>query len=219
MATTLLQFRDSLRNLLSDKTQWRDTLLTTWIQDAIRDYSASLPRLLRSTINCLAGQTAYSLSSFTILQVRAVEYPSGQTPRRLLAPLKRSHAGFAGGPYYELQADHLALYIGESPASGEDILLEYDSLHAIPSSDSTELTVPAQHFELLRLYVIWKATIQLETDENVSVDRKRDVMNALGLNSYRAERAYRSRLRDILAGLAPGGVAGSWKMDKKDRIY
>jgi hypothetical protein len=145
MTTTLGQFRESLRSLLTDKTQWRDTLLNMWIQDGIRDYSHHLPRLASASITCAAGQQSYSLTAYTILQARAVEYPSSQTPRRLLSHLGREHPAFAGGPYYDLKADHSFLYLGESPALGEFILLEYDTLHAVPAIDSAELSVPVQH--------------------------------------------------------------------------
>ena len=214
--TTLAEFRASLRNLLTDKTQWREALLTNWVQDAIRDYSMNFPRLVRSTIAAATGTRTYALSEYLIITIRAVEYPTGQTPRRLLAPLSRAHPGFDGSASYDLSADNLFLYMGESPTSGESILIEYDSLHAIPASDAVELTIPAQHTELLRLYVIWKACVSLEMDENVSVDRKREMMNALGLNAYRAERAYRSRLKEALRTATHSGVAGQWKMDKYD---
>ena len=215
--TTLVEFRLSLRNLLTDKTQWRDALLTNWIQDAVRDYSLNFPRLVRSTIAAVTGTSAYSLSAYTMLTVRAVEYPAGESPRRLLAPRSRADPGFTGSASYDLSADFATLYLGETPATGESILVEYDSVHAVPTSDAAELTIPPQHSELLRLYVIWKACVSLEMDENVSVDRQREMMNALGLNAYRAERAYRSRLKEALRTATHSGIAGQWRMDKYDR--
>jgi hypothetical protein len=217
--TTRAEFRASLRNVLTDKTQWRDTLLNTWIEDAISDYSHNFPRLQISQISCVSGQKSYSLSSYTIFAIHAVEYPTGQTPRRLLDPKSRSLSDFSGNPYYDTKSDFSTLYIGESPNLGETISIEYSTIHAIPSSDATVLSIPGQHFELARLYIIWKAMVQLELDENVSVDRKRDMMNALGLNALRAERAYRNRLQDLLVTYAQSGIAGVWKQDKRDRIY
>lgn len=217
--TTRAEFRASLRNVLTDKTQWRDTLLNNWIEDGIRDYSHNLPRLMISQIACATATKSYSLASYTILAMRAVEYPSGETPRRLLDPLKRSHTAFDGNLYYDVKSDFSTLYIGESPTLGETISIEYSSIHAIPSTDATTLTIPGNHFELLRLYVIWKAITQLELDENVSVDRRREMMNALGLNAFRAERAYRTRLERIVGSTAEGGIAGAWKQDRRDSIY
>jgi hypothetical protein len=217
--TTRAELRESLRNLLADKTQWRDTLINGWINDAIRDYSHSLPRLATSTISMSTGTQSYNVASYNIQAVRAVEYPAGETPRRLLARLSRAQQAFDGGPYYDIKADNSILYIGEAPAAGESLLIEYDTLHTVPASDAAVLTVPDRHIELLRLFVVWKAILQLEMDENVSVNRRRDMLNALGLNAFRAERAYRSRLRDVLGSLALGEFAGPWQMDQHDRVY
>jgi hypothetical protein len=217
--TTRAELRDSLRNLLSDRTQWRDSLLNGWINDAIRDYSHNLPRLAVVTLAMTAGTQSYSIASYNVQTVRLVEYPTGETPRRLLTRLPRDDASFDGGAYYDLKSDNSIIYMGESPALGDSMLVEFDTLHTIPTSDSTLLTVPDRHLELLRLYVVWKAASQLALDENVSVDRRRDLVNALGLNVLRAERAYRSRMREVLASMALGSVTGPWQMDRKDRIY
>jgi hypothetical protein len=119
-----------------------------------------------------------------------------------------------GGPYYDIRSDYSVIYLGESPAVGESFILEYATVHAIPSTDATVLTIPANHLELLRLYIVWKAVTQLEMDENVSVDRKREMMSALGLNAFRAERAYKGRMREIVLTYTHG-IAGQWRMDKR----
>lgn len=217
--TTRAELRESLRNLLSDRTQWRDSLLNGWINDAIRDYSHNLPRLASATLPMVSGQTSYSIAVYSIQAVRAVEYPAGQSPRRLLRRLSRADPRFDGGAYYDLKADHSILYIGERPTTSESLLLEYDTPHTIPSSDAAALTVPDRHLELLRLFVVWKAAAQLELDESVSVDRRREMLEALGTTASRLEQAYRQRMSEVLASMALGDWSERWQMPHGDRIY
>jgi len=217
--TTRGDFRESLRNVLSDKSQWRDTLVNEWINDAIRDYSRHLPRLAASTIPMVAGTKNYDLSTYEALAIREVEYPISQTPRRLLTYLPRENYGFDGGQYYDLKNDLTVLYMGETPSAGEYLYIEYDKLHTIPSTDGVSLTVPDGHLEALRLFVVWKALTQLAMDENVSVDRDRADAGSLGLNAYRAERAYRSHVREMLANVARSEFTGPWRADKFDQVY
>jgi hypothetical protein len=94
--TTLSDIRASLRNLLTDKTQWRDSLLNSWVQDAVRDYSLYFPLLVQTTIDCVAAQKTYDLSSYTLYAMRSVEYPTGEMPRRRSTLSVRMHCLTAG---------------------------------------------------------------------------------------------------------------------------
>jgi hypothetical protein len=110
--------------------------------------------------------------------------------------------------------------IGEDPAAGEKIGLTYTAEHAIPSADSTVLTVPDHHLEALKLFILWQATKELELKEAKEPDKTTLLLNLLGLNAFRAERSYRTKIQDLQqASAAPGGYAGPWVVDQYDRVY
>jgi hypothetical protein len=41
----------------------------------------------------------------------------------------------------------------------------------------------------------------------------------VGLNSGRAERIYRAKIRDYQGQEAAGGYVAGWRMDDRDRVY
>lgn len=218
--TTRAAFRSNLREVLSDESTWPDSTLNAWINDAIRDFSNYFPRQLTAEISCTANTKVYSLAAYTgLLSLILVEYPKGETPPRYL--LRRPESGaFYELPVYDLRGDPpSSLVLGESPATGEKIDIYYSATHPAISADTTALTISDQQLDALRLYCIWQAVREMELGEAQDPDRTTTILNALGLNGFRAERAYRTKIADYQAAAAPGGYAGPWVMDKHDRIY
>ena len=219
--TTRAQFRAVLRETMSVRSHWPDTLLNIWIGDAIRDYSNYFSRQLEAILDCVAGQREYSLVTLLGIQgVLMVEYPVGEDPPRYLARRPET-GGFAGLPVYDLRGEppH-ALVIGEEPDADDDIGLVYTADHAVPANDTDALTMPDRHLEALKLFVIWQAVRELELNEATDPDTTNMLLSMLGLNSVRAERMYRSRLDDFRQKVAaPGGYAGPWVSDANDKVY
>ena len=219
--TTRAEFRSVLRETLTDRAIWPDTLLNIWINNAIQDYSNYFPRRAETTLACVAAQRVYSLTALSGIQgILAVEYPKDESPPRYLA--RRPETGsFLDLPVYDVRGDPpLSLVIGESPAAAEEIWVAYACDHTTPSTDSTALTVPDKHLEALKLFVIWQAVRELELTEAADRAGTEMLLSLLGLNSVRAERLYRNRIDDYAKkAAAPGGYAGPWVADDHDRIY
>lgn len=218
--TTRAQLRAIIREVLTNDETWVDSTLNAWIADAFRDYSIYFPRHVEATIDCVDDQIEYSLSSYTgILDILRVEYPDGEDPPRYLA-YRPETGNFDGLPVYDVRGDPPAtLVIGEKPDTGEDIILTYSATHVAPSDDATALTVPDEHFEAIRLFVQWVAIRELEMNEARDPDTTSLLLSMLGLNSGRAERLYRTKIREYSERHGKSGYAGPWQMDGSDRIY
>lgn len=227
--TTRAQLRTSVRSVLADVFQFRDTQLNQWIEDAIRDYSTRLPFVDVGGLSVIDGVRFYCLTTSVnegLVDVLQVEYPTGRTPRRFLTRLSEHSLAFYGGPYYDINAqnytqsgEHLELKwlaLGETPTTGQGIWLEYTRPHRIPTSDATVLSVPDAHLEVLRTYILWRAALALEVDESVSVTRNEAVIQRLGLSAARLEQTYRQRL-DAISKV--GSLQAEWRLDRWDRIY
>jgi hypothetical protein len=220
--TTRSELRKYIREVLYDNIQWPESSLNNWINDAIRDFSNYFSRAVATDINCVADQYIYSFSSYDGLrEVLGVEYPKGENPPRWLSRLSEKSPNFRDGPYYDLVggAPPGAMELGEAPKTGEQITLDYLADHTIPSTDMSSITVEERHWQALYLFVQWQAIRELEMDEARQPDDSNIVLSMLGLNSGRAERLYRSKLREYKSTEADGGAAGPWVMDSNDRIY
>ncbi len=229
---TLATFRATIRTILKDKTVWRDTMINSWINDAVRDYSNYFPMEAYYKIDCSANVREYELSTASeVVGVISVEYPDGQTPPRYLQRLAETHPSFWDGPYYDIRqpnrnmvsigssAIYPYLVIGEKPAAADDIIFRFLRPHLLPEADADYFTIPDEHFEAIRLFVYWKALASIALDQDIDAGRKSNIMTALGGTTKDAEYAYHYKLR-AFSGPAPlTGIAGPWHMDKDDRIY
>lgn len=231
MATTLGQFRSGLRTVLADPAQWRDSLLLQWTQEALEDFSQALPFRDVAAIAADAGVRQYLLNDLTqerLQDILAVEFPAGLSPRRFLVRREERHPAFLGGPYYDLNkqnwtisSEHCELFflvLGEEPLPGETIWFEYTRSYTPPAADDDLIPIPDGRLGVLRLYVFWKAAQTLELDESISLQRKTDMLQALGGSAARAAVAYRQRLGELVEGV-PGSLTAQWVMDGKDRVY
>ena len=215
------ELRSYIRQILIDQSTWPATRLNSWISDAIRDYSIYFPLRVEATIDCLADTREYSLTSYTgIMGLTLVEYPKGEDPPRYLTRRPRSGASFLDLPVYDILGDPpQKLIIGEEPEATEDIFIVYMAMHTIPTADDDTLTMPDYHFEGIKLFVQWQAVKALEMDEAQDPNTTSILLSMLGLNSGRAERLYRTKIREYIAKTSPGGYAGPWSSDEYDRVY
>ncbi len=216
--TMLRELRSYVRNLLYDESEWSDSLLNTWINDAIRDYSNYFPRRFSEDIACVTDQLEYSVSNYEIIGVLLVEYPKGEDPPRYL--VRRPLTGlFIDMPVYDLIGDPPQLIkIGETPTTGETIVLDYQAKHTEVVNDTDTLTLPDFHFECIKLFTQWMAIKRLEIDE-AKDPTGTTLLTMFGINSVRAERLYRIKIDEYTEKSAAGGYAGPWVMDGFDRVY
>ena len=194
--------RDSiLRERLASVSDWPDATLNQWINDAIAEYSVHFPRYLTGTINCVADQVEYSLSSLTNPQrILCVEYPDGGDPMTFLARRAVNDTrGFWGKDYYDVWgADSPStLVIGQKPSLGEDIVVHYLGDHDYPSTDNDVLTVPDRHLEGLALFVWMCAARELLAAEAADPQTTTLLLAQFDVLVYRAGREFREWLRRV----------------------
>jgi hypothetical protein len=220
---TRLDLRNTIRTVLTNNLVFPDDLLNQLIGDAIRDYSLFFPRESFGQIECVNDKReygfAYFASSAQVMSIVSVEYPRGLTPKEFLYRLPRRSALFLDGPYYDVDAAEATLFLGKETKAGEYVGVVYNTSHATPLVDGSTLSVPDMHVEVLKLYVVWQACERLEMNNAMTTDGATNLLNMLGLNGYRAERAYRNRLKELRESASKGGYGSNWVMDKWDGGY
>ena len=108
--------------------------------------------------------------------------------------------------------------LGQTPSSGEEITLEYDAVHAWLDDDGDTCTIIDEYLESILLYLHWTTFQELASAESADPDPESSALSVLELNAYRAERAYRTTLKDYQRMSARSATA-TWPMDKWDRTY
>jgi hypothetical protein len=225
--TTLGELRATLREILPDATVWPDATVNAWIQEAIRDFSGYFPLELSGLLAITANVRVYLLTDIyeegnyakDVVGVVQVEYPYGEDPPRFLIR-KQESAGIVGEPVFDVRGNppsHLVL--GEKPAGNGLARVVYTCGHVVPVDDSDVITVPSNRLEAVIEFARWQAVREAEMNETMDPDTKNLVLSMIGLNSGRAERIYRAKIRDYQGQEAPGGYVAGWRMDGKDRIY
>ncbi len=165
--TTLSELRSALRVLLNDNAAegylWGDAALNLHLNDAIRDYSRSLPRQQETTVTTVAGQREYDLPA-DCLAVTRVEIV-GDGGRSLLLPDPGGETGSpAGSGSYEAFDGRLLL--SPAPAeSGLPLSLRYLAPHAGLVDDGDLSTVPAADEDLLLAFACARALQGLAAEE------------------------------------------------------
>jgi hypothetical protein len=219
--TTLGELRATLREILPDATVWPDSSVNAWIQEAIRDFSGYFPRETSGLLSLEADERVYALSGLAdgIFAVIQVEYPYGGDPPRFLARMQES-AGIVGKAAFDVRGSPPSeLVLGEKPAAGEQARVVYTCGHEKPEDDTDVITVPDNRLEAIIEFTRWQAIREAEMNETMDPDTKNLVLSMVGLNSGRAERIYRAKIRDYQGQEAAGGYVAGWRMDDKDRVY
>ena len=220
--------RRDLRNLcrrrigdMGSPADFTDMQINQWVNDAIADYSNFFARRATEDITTLLNDRQYDLNARFINAV-SVEYPQGDDPPSYLVRKDYRSAGFwdADG-YYDIvkrddEGNPSEIWISEKPAAGETIRVEYTTDHDSLDSDDDFCAIPERHIELIALFVIWCAWQELAVSEGTDPRSVNSLLvGQLQVNSYRAERSYRSAVKQMLETASESGVL-VWKMDKWD---
>ena len=62
------------------------------------------------------------------------------------------------------------IVFAETVATGEYAAVDYLTTHRVATADSDIVTVPQQHWEALEAFCLFRAYVELEADEAVTVD-------------------------------------------------
>jgi hypothetical protein len=162
--TILADIRTDLKDTGTTQ-KFSDGALYLWAKDGIRDYSLHFP-IVKYAVTLTLASGSYALPSDQ-LSILSVECPATRfLDKRLERPSQSTNT-------YPTQytVSQGKLYLNAS--SADDVLLNYEAFHVIPTSaadNTTVMTIPVGDEELLRIYVKAKANEQLRTQQ-ASLDR------------------------------------------------
>jgi hypothetical protein len=218
--------RATIRLTLASTSDWPDATLDKWIAEATRFYSAQFPRQQRHTLALTTGTQAYALpGGHDTPEILTVEYPTGETPQSFLRLRREDSQAFANAdPVYALRpiadttaanSDTVAMLIvfAETVTTGEYAAIDYNTLHRIASADTDIVTIPAQHWEALQAFCLFRAYVELEADEAITVDSSNIsiVLAQLGQATRSAWFRYKNVI-DRLTMLELGrSIAATWQ--------
>jgi hypothetical protein len=223
MATTRIELRDSVRRIVGQPAKWTDAVLNEWINEAIRDYSAHFRSPYEVNVITQVGVREYPIINYQVIEVLRIEFPWGLEPKRFLFRKDRSAPDFLDGPHYDFYfhaMTFITIVLAEKPKAGEVFGLLCERAHSLPAIDSTPLTVPDHHVEVLRLFCVWRCYQQLVLEASQSrdpYDSYHPQLANLEQSAGRAEKAYRSKMVELRPRGSPGGPVGSWTDSR--RIY
>ena len=212
---TAAEFIAQARAALGDAGEtptWSDAELLLFLNEAIREYSQHLPRLVETRLAAAGGVRHYGLPVDT-RAVLSVEYPEGRVPACYLARLAAKSRRFAGAsaaydflPRHDLTAAP-ALLLSFDPAAGEMLLVRHTRPHAAVATVNDTLTAPGEHHHVLVGYVLFAAARQLQAAEQARPPGGTLLMAQLAANARRHELGYLNALHRILPPrLGEGGV-------------
>ena len=99
MTTTLAELADRAQITLNDAGAgtWPQATVEAWVTEAVRDYSQSFPRTIRSSITISGSSPGHEFDlSNDYISMILVEYPGDQDPPVYLQRRRRTHPRFFG---------------------------------------------------------------------------------------------------------------------------
>jgi hypothetical protein len=201
--------RDELNDNGSVKL-WSDSLLNTWIGEAIREWSRVMPRDRTWQTTSTANDPSYVLPS-DVLEVVRVEHPPGLFRVRGglqdgdMAPTA-DLSGWTGLKPAQLTWEQWAgevVLIPAPGATGEVIEVRYWGTYTAPSDDVTALEVATADEDALMLYVCARALqwIALDEAKRQRFERQRGVDPAASRQQY--DRDFQQLVRERRGGVRP----------------
>ncbi len=132
----LTEMRTLVRRDLHDEDdsnyRWTDDEIDRHIARAMKEFSEAIPLEQKATLATISGSREISITSLTNrIMIEAVEYPTGQFPKRYQR--------------YALWNDTITL-LGIDIPDGSNCYIYYGKLHTPDGSNST---IPAQHEDLI----------------------------------------------------------------------
>ena len=232
MTTTLAEIADRAQITLNDSGAgtWPQATIEEWIVEAIRDYTQTFPRTIRSSISVSGADPGHEFSlTADYIAMILVEYPGDQDPPIYLERRRRTHSRFYGFEgYYDVEptgdmTEVPTLYLSEEPADGEKIYWTAKCHHDTTLNSGDDITVPEHHEGLLLLFVLWQAFKERlateEQDPDTTLAGHVTLLQQLVKGATQAEKEYKEALKRARANVAEGGYSGPWVADTHDRIY
>lgn len=168
------EMKDEIRQDLKDTgttEKWDDAQLYQYWKDAVRDYSRWFPLIQSNVALSGSGTGPYALPTDYLNEVLV------QVPVNRFIEERRPRPGIqfnshAGKPFYYYIMGG-SLYLDNTPLDADEVLMTYEAMHSIPTSESDDddvITIVDADLELPRLYVIAKVYGQ-QRSRQASLDR------------------------------------------------
>ena len=106
----------------------------------------------------------------------------------------------------------------DGPTTGESIIFYYLGNHASLDDDTDAWTGREASLELVVLFVRWATYQELASEASADPDPTSLSMGTLELNAFRANREYRTKLKQWKEAESESATA-TWRMDRFDRTY
>ena len=232
MTTTLAEIADRAQITLNDAGAgtWPQATVEEWVVEAIRDYTQTFPRTIRSSITIASGDPGheFDLTADYIAMVN-VEFPGDQSPPVYLQRRRRTHPRFYGYEgYYDVEptgdmTNVATLYLSEEPETGDKIYWTAKCHHDTTLASGDDITVPEHHEGLLLLFVLWTAFRERlateEQDPDTSLAGNVTLLQELVKGAKQAGVEYKEAVQRAKVTASDGGYSGPWEVDAHDRIY
>ncbi len=227
MATLSSLFAE-VRNLIADlggTPEITDAVLEDFINQAIRDLSSKVPRILEYTVSTTLNTRIYDLET-THKDILSVEYPSAQNPPIYLKRRSYTHPLFwQQDGYYDFFKSQDAtstnppqIFISEKPPLGATITIKLTAEHN-PLLDPTDTcSLDERHLALIGLFARWKVLQYLASYEELNPGALSGMGKNLEESSKWAEASYYTALHQAIKADSQSATA-PWKADKYDGRY
>lgn len=229
MSSNLAALLQESRKMLGDTAQtpvFSDAQATAWINQAIRELSIHFPRSLEHRLATVAGQQVYALEANHLAVLSAVYDPGNQNPPVYLKRKLHTLAGFyrTAGFYDFVKPGDADLaspplfYLSTNPAEdGLEIALRLTVEHNPLVDAGDECTLPERLLPVLYQYVRWMAWQELAMNEGMHPSELATLSYSQEMNASRAERSYRSALKEAQRAESESAALVWEGMDRFDR--
>jgi hypothetical protein len=156
--TTRAQLADRAQNVISDAgaAKWSQAIIEEWVQDALRDYSRSFPRVQHITVETFAATRVYAISG-DFFGILSFEYPILEDPPHYIQRFDSQDPAFYEGDYYDLiYMLSVPVIILSQPQDDQSFTCHIYTTHVAATSPAV-LTVPGGHEDILIQYIVWRA--------------------------------------------------------------
>jgi hypothetical protein len=135
LPTMRARVRKDLHDEDSTSYRWTDDILDRHIARAVYDFSLSIPREAKATLQTTPGSREIDISSLSDrVSIEAVEYPVDQYPQVFVR--------------YQLWGNILTLLVDSEPSAAENVYIYYSRQHTL---DATTSTLPPHLEDLVAL--------------------------------------------------------------------
>jgi len=211
---------NAIRPALDDisETEFTDTELLAFLNEAISEYTQHFPRLTTTTITTITNTRVYPLP-FDARSIISVEFPSGAYPPTYIPRIDHHRITFSHTDCYDLlptneltAAPNILFSFYPTPGGIITISLQQEHDHRLTLND--DITVPSDHHHILIQYVLFATTRQQQAREESNPTSANSLLMAqYASNTRRYELMYLNAINRVIFHRRGQSRTAAWKMD------